>query len=101
MGSIKHHGSVVFILILRVHSFGKGLLLLASHDDNVDSVIFEKAVEAYSVANPDEILYIDDITNSVDHESIENPETSNLLEHNMALSNKLPDIVSKLKKKYK
>src|SRR5699024_8905033 len=72
-----------------------------SSDWGVDSVIFEKAVEAYSVADSDEIPYIDEITNSADYESIENPKTNNLLEHNMALSNKLPEIVSKLKKKYK
>jgi len=57
--------------------------------------------ETYSVFNPDEIPYIDDITNSIDYASIENPNINNLLEHNMALSNELPGIVSKLKKKYK
>ncbi|WP_029268457.1 type I restriction endonuclease subunit R, EcoR124 family [Virgibacillus alimentarius] len=72
-----------------------------SADWGIDSVIFEKAIEAYSVSNPDEIPYIDDITNSIDYASIENPKTNNLLEHNMALSNELPGIVSKLKKKYK
>lgn len=64
-----------------------------------DSVIFEKAVEAYSVTHPDEIPYVDDLTNSIDHDSIEHPKTNNLLEHNIALSNELPEIVSKLKKK--
>ena len=72
-----------------------------SSDWGIDSLIFEKAIEAYSVSNPDEIPYIDDITKSIDYTSIENPKTNNLLEHNMALSNELPDIVSKLKKKYK
>ena len=68
-----------------------------SSDWGIDSVIFEKAIEAYSVSNPDEIPYIDDITNSIDYASIENPKTNNLLEHNMALSKELPGIISKLK----
>jgi len=52
-------------------------------------------------ANPNEIPYIDELTSSIDYDSIENPKTSNLLEHNIALSNALPEIVPKLKKKYK
>src|SRR5699024_3537702 len=64
-------------------------------------VVFEKAIEAYSIANPNEIPYIDELTSSIDYDSIENPKTSNLLEHNIALTNALPEIVPKLKKKYK
>ncbi|WP_190279390.1 hypothetical protein [Ornithinibacillus gellani] len=73
-----------------------------SSEWGINDVILEKAVEAYSVAKPDEIPYIDDdLTNSIDFASIEDPKTSNLLEHNIALSKELPEIVSKLKKKYK
>ncbi|MDK4195877.1 HsdR family type I site-specific deoxyribonuclease [Staphylococcus pseudintermedius] len=72
-----------------------------SSEWGINDVILEKAVEAYSVAKPNEIPYIDDLTNSIDFVSIEDPKTSNLLEHNIALSKELPEIVSKLKKKYK
>ena len=72
-----------------------------SSEWGIDDVVFEKAIEAYSIANPDEIPYIDELTSSIDYDSIENPKTSNLLEHNIALSNVLPEIVPKLKKKYK
>ncbi|RWZ54567.1 type I restriction endonuclease subunit R [Halobacillus fulvus] len=67
----------------------------------IDNGLLEKTIEAYSVGNPNEIPYIDDLTNSIDYASIEKPKSSNLLEHNIALSNALPEIVSKLKKKYK
>lgn len=72
-----------------------------SSEWGIDKDILEKAIEEYSVAKSDEIPYIDELTNSIDFTSIENPKTSNLLEHNMLLSQKLPEIVSKLKKKYK
>ena len=72
-----------------------------SSEWGIDDVVFEKAIEAYSIANPNEIPYIDELTSSIDYDSIENPKTSNLLEHNIALSNVLPEIVPKLKKKYK
>src|SRR5690625_2660221 len=72
-----------------------------SSEWGIDDVVFEKAIEAYSIANPNEIPYIDELTSSIDYDSIENPKTSNLLEHNIALSNALPEIVPKLKKKYK
>src|SRR5699024_12619638 len=67
----------------------------------IDDVVFEKAIESYSISDPNEIPYIDELTSSIDYDSIENPKTSNLLEHNIALSNALPEIVPKLKKKYK
>jgi len=67
----------------------------------LDEVIFEKAVEAYSTSNSKEIPYIDDLTSSVDYASIENPKTSNLLEHNMELLKVLPEIVPRLKRKFK
>src|SRR5699024_8145894 len=72
-----------------------------SSEWGIDDVIMEKAVEEYSVEKQDEITYIDDLYNSIDYASIESPKTSNFLEHNMALSNELPGIFSKLKKKYK
>src|SRR5699024_9298325 len=72
-----------------------------SSEWGIDGAILEKAVEEYSVAKPDEIPYIDDLTHSIDFASIEDPKISNLLEHNIALSKKLPEVVYKLKKKYK
>src|SRR5699024_3850522 len=68
-----------------------------SSEWGIDDVVFEKAIEAYSIANPNEIPYIDELTSSIDYDSIENPKTSNLLEHNIALSNALPEIVPKLR----
>lgn len=67
----------------------------------IDKDILEKSIKTYSVTKPNEIPYIDDLTNSIDYASIKNPKTSSLLEHNMVLSQELPNIVSKLKKKYK
>lgn len=67
----------------------------------IDEVIFEKSVESYSTANPKEIPYIDDITRTVDYNSIKHPQTSNQLEHNMELMKALPEIVPKLKRKFK
>ncbi|MHA6250378.1 type I restriction endonuclease subunit R [Oceanobacillus sp. CAU 1775] len=67
----------------------------------IDGVIFEKSVGAYSSANPTEIPYIDDITRTVDYNSIKDQKASNLLEHNMALMKALPEIVPKLKRKFK
>ncbi len=72
-----------------------------SQEWGIDGVIFEKTVEAYSTANPKEIPYIDDLTRTVDYHSIENPQTSNQLEHNMELLKALPEIVPKLKRKFK
>jgi len=72
-----------------------------SQEWGIDEVIFEKTVAAYSTANPKEIPYIDDITRTVDYHSIEDPKTSNQLEHNMELLKALPEIVPKLKRKFK
>lgn len=72
-----------------------------SKEWGVNEVIFEKAVNAYSVTKPDEIPYIEDITKSVDYHSIENPKTPNQLVHNMELHKTLPEIVPKLKRKFK
>ncbi|PAV27789.1 deoxyribonuclease HsdR [Virgibacillus profundi] len=67
----------------------------------IDEVIFEKSVESYSIANPKEIPYIDDITRTVNYDSIKHQKTSNQLEHNMELLKVLPEIVPKLKRKFK
>src|SRR5699024_5970284 len=67
----------------------------------IDEVIFEKSIESYSTSNPEEIPYIDDITRTVDYDSIKHQKTSNQLEHNMELLKVLPEIVPKLKRKYK
>ena len=67
----------------------------------LNEVIFEKAIETYSSSNPRDIPYIDELTRNVDYDSIDNPETSNLLEHNMKLMKALPEIVPKIKRKYK
>ena len=67
----------------------------------LNEVIFEKAIETYSASNPTDIPYIDELTRNVDYDSIDNPETSNLLEHNMKLMKALPEIVPKIKRKYK
>lgn len=67
----------------------------------IDEVIFEKAVESYSSANPKEIPYIDDITRTVDYDSAKHKETSNQLEHNMELMKALPEIVPRLRRKFK
>lgn len=72
-----------------------------SKEWSVNGVIFEKAVKAYSVTRPDEIPYIEDLTKSVDYESIEKPTTPNKLVHNMELLKTLPDLVPKLKRKFK
>lgn len=72
-----------------------------SREWGLDEVIFEKAVEAYSTRNTSDIPYIDELTSTVDFASIENPKASNLLEHNMELMKVLPEIVPKLKRKYK
>lgn len=67
----------------------------------MDQAVFEKSVAAYSSAKPDEIPYIEDITRTIDYASIENPQTRNKLEHNMQLLKTLPDIVPKLKRKFR
>lgn len=72
-----------------------------SQEWGLNSKIFEKTIDTYSTANPDEIPYIDDLISSVDYESIENPKTSNLLIHNMELMKVIPKIVPKLKEKFK
>ncbi|MDY0409879.1 type I restriction endonuclease subunit R, EcoR124 family [Paracerasibacillus soli] len=72
-----------------------------SREWGLNEMIFEKSVETYSTANPKEIPYIDELTSNVDYDSIDNPKTSNLLEHNMELMKVLPEIVPKIKRKYK
>lgn len=72
-----------------------------SKEWGVNEVIFEKAVSAYSSTKPDDIPYIEDLTKSVDYPSIENPKTPNQLVHNMELMKTLPEIVPKLKRKFK
>ncbi|TYS18485.1 type I restriction endonuclease subunit R [Rossellomorea vietnamensis] len=72
-----------------------------SQEWGLNGMILEKSLETYSSANPKDIPYIDELTSNVDYGSIENPKTSNLLEHNMELLKVLPEIVPKIKRKYK
>lgn len=79
----------------------KAEIYQVSREWGLDEVVFERAVEAYSTSNPNDIPYIDELTSNLDYDSIENPKTNNLLEHNMELMKVLPEIVPKLKRKYK
>ena len=72
-----------------------------SREWGLNEVIFEKSVENYSMQNPNDVPYIDELTSNVDYHSIENPKTNNLLEHNIELMKVLPEIVPKIKRKYK
>ncbi len=79
----------------------KAEIYKVSREWGLDEIIFEKSVVTYTSANPKEIPYIDELTSNVDYNSIDNPKTSNLLEHNMELMKVLPEIVPKIKRKYK
>lgn len=71
-----------------------------SKEWGIDEAIFEKAVEAYSISNPDEIPYIEDITQSLNIEKTDKPKGNNQLMHNMELHKTLPEITQKLNRKY-
>lgn len=71
-----------------------------SKDWGFDEVIFEKAVESYSVSKPDDIPFRQDIVNSVDFEEAEKPQGKTKLFHNIELNKALPNIVAKLKREF-
>src|SRR5699024_5412859 len=57
-----------------------------SQDWGIDEVIFEKAIEAYSVSKPDEIPYRQDIVNSVKFTEAAKPQGKTQLMHNIELN---------------
>src|SRR5699024_4818192 len=58
-----------------------------SSEWGIDEVVVEKGIEEYSIAIPNKIPYIDELTSTIDYDSIENPKTSHLLARNIAVSN--------------
>lgn len=66
----------------------------------VDCGILERAVDSYSLNEPNTVPYIDEIVSSVDYERALNKEASNILEHNMNLTEALPKWVVEVKKKF-
>lgn len=66
----------------------------------IDSHIFEKSVAAYSNTQPEDVPYIQDITNTLDFASAKNPMGSTQLTHNMELNKELRKVIPKIKVKY-
>ena len=75
-------------------------IYMISQDWGIDEVIFEKAIEAYSVSKPDEIPFRQDIVQSLNFEKAEKRQGANQLMHNMSLHKVLPDLMLKVKQKY-
>ena len=71
-----------------------------SKDWGIDEVIFEKAIEDYSIAKPDDISFRQDIVQSLNFEKAEKQQGPNQLMHNMALHKALPKLILKVKRKY-
>lgn len=75
-------------------------IYIISKDWGIDEVIFEKAIEDYSIAKPDEISFRQDIVQSLNFEKAEKQQGPNQLMHNMALHKALPKLILKVKRKY-
>ncbi|HLS07241.1 MAG TPA: type I restriction endonuclease subunit R, partial [Bacillota bacterium] len=67
----------------------------------MDEKVFERAVNAYTVSQSKDIPFMEEITASVDYDSIENPKTDSPLDHIIKMGQQLPDIVHKLNRKYR
>ena len=78
----------------------KEVIYEVSKEWGIDAFVFEKSIDAYSTARPEDIPFVDDIAKSVDITAIEEPKGGNLLEHNIALSNELPKLIPKIKRKF-
>ncbi len=67
----------------------------------LDSDVLKESVAAYSITNPDEIPFTEDLIGSVKYEVATNQKAKNKLEHNMMLMNYLREAIPKIKYKYK
>lgn len=67
----------------------------------VNGEVFEKSVEAYTIASPADIPFIDDIIGSLDFSSATKKQGPNQLMHNFALTPYLIKAVPQIKTKFK
>lgn len=67
----------------------------------MDEKVFERSVIAYGESESKEVPFMEEITATLDYESIENPKTENPLDHIIKLGDKLPEIVQRLNRKYR
>lgn len=67
----------------------------------LDSALLERAIDAYSLAHPDDIPFVDELIGSVDFSSVKEKKASSQLEHNMMLNEYLDEVIPKIKVRYK
>ncbi|WP_339162486.1 HsdR family type I site-specific deoxyribonuclease [Siminovitchia sp. FSL H7-0308] len=79
----------------------KKVIYEISKEWGLDWTVFEKSVDAYSSASPDEIPFIDDLMESVDFEAATNKKANDQLQHNLALTPYLSKVIPEIKLKYK
>ena len=72
-----------------------------SQEWGLNTALLERAIDTYSVANPNDIPFIEDLMSNVDFASATNKKTNNLLEHNILLNEYLHEVIPKLKIRYK
>src|SRR5690625_3174279 len=72
-----------------------------SKEWGMDEKVFERSVIAYGESESKEVPFMEEITATLDYESIENPKTENPLDHIIKLGDKLPEIVQRLNRKYR
>lgn len=66
----------------------------------IDEQVFERSVESYSTTYPDDIPYVDELLASTQGAPRERLKKGNLLDHNVLLAEELPDLISKVKRKF-
>jgi hypothetical protein len=67
----------------------------------MDEKVFERSVIAYGESKSKEVPFMEEITATVDYDSIENRKTDSPLDHIIKMGQQLPDIVYKLNRKYR
>lgn len=66
----------------------------------IDRTWLFKSVNAFSVAQPEVIPYIDELTQSVNYDVATDKSAGNQLKHMMTLTSKLPEMIAEMKPKY-
>ena len=66
----------------------------------IDRECLFKSVNAFSVAQPEMIPYIEELIQSVDYDKAADKSAGNKLKHMMNLTRKLPELIAKMKQKY-
>jgi type I restriction enzyme R subunit len=79
----------------------KRVIYEISQEWGLNSVLLESAVDAYSLNQPDDIPFVDELIGTADYSSATGKKASNRLEHSMMLNKYLNETIPKIKVRYK